>query len=161
MVNEKAVIIMGSGKDDKFSGIICKHLRNLGITYERRVASAHKTPKKLLKILKEYEESEDRIVYITVAGRSNALSGFVDANTKYPVIACPPYSDAFSGLDIYSSLRMPSGVSPLVILDPENAALAAAKILALTNPKLSNRVLEYQQNIKDIVERADKKFRSV
>ena len=56
---------------------------------------------------------------------------------------------------------MPSGVSPLVILDPENAALAAAKILALTNPKLSNRVLEYQQNIKDIVEHADKKFRSV
>lgn len=161
MVKEKAVIIMGSGKDDKFSGIICKYLRNLGIKYERRVASAHKTPKKLLKILKEYEESEDRIVYITVAGRSNALSGFVDANSKYPVIACPPYSDKFSGLDVYSSLRMPSGVSPLVILEPENAALAVAKILSLANPKFGKRVFKYQKSIKARVESDDKKLREV
>jgi phosphoribosylcarboxyaminoimidazole (NCAIR) mutase len=56
---------------------------------------------------------------------------------------------------------MPSGVSPLVILNPENAALAAVKILALTNPDLSNRVLDYQRRIKDIIERADKKMRNV
>ena len=161
MPEETIIIIMGSKKDEEFSNHICTCLKNLSITYERRVASAHKTPQKLLKIIEEYEKLEGRIVYITIAGRSNALSGFVDANTRYPVIACPPHSNDFGSLDIYSSLRMPSGVSPLVILDPENAALAAAKILALTNPKLSNRVLEYQQNIKDIVEHADKKFRSV
>ena len=161
MVEEKIIIIMGSKKDEEFSNLICSCLNKLSVTYERRVASAHKTPQKLLKIIEEYEKMEDRIVYITIAGRSNALSGFVDANTKYPVIACPPYSNKFGHLDIYSSLRMPSGVSPLVILDPENAALAAAKILALTNPELSNRVLDYQQSIKAIVERADKKLRSV
>ncbi len=161
MVEEKIIIIMGSKKDEEFSNLICTCLNKLSVTYERRVASAHKTPQKLLKIIEEYEKMEDRIVYITIAGRSNALSGFVDANTKYPVIACPPCSNKFGYLDIYSSLRMPSGVSPLVILDPENAALAAAKILALTNPELSNRVLDYQQSIKAIVERADKKLRSV
>jgi len=161
MVEEKIIIIMGSKKDEEFSNLICNCLNKLSVTYERRVASAHKTPQKLLKIIEEYEKMEDRIVYITIAGRSNALSGFVDANTKYPVIACPPCSNKFGHLDIYSSLRMPSGVSPLVILDPENAALAAAKILALTNPELSNRVLDYQQSIKAIVERADKKLRSV
>ena len=161
MVEEKIIIIMGSKKDEEFSNRICTCLDNFSITYERRVASAHKTPQKLLKIIEEYEKLEGRIVYITIAGRSNALSGFVDANTKYPVIACPPCSSRFGPLDIYSSLRMPSGVSPLVILDPQNAALASAKILALTNPKLSNRILEYQQNIKDIVEHADKKFRSI
>ncbi len=161
MVEEKIIIIMGSKKDEEFSNLICNCLNKLSVTYERRVASAHKTPQKLLKIIEEYEKMEDRIVYITIAGRSNALSGFVDANTKYPVIACPPCSNKFGHLDIYSSLRMPSGVSPLVILDPENAALAAAKILALTNPELSDRVLDYQQSIKAIVERADKKLRSV
>lgn len=161
MVEEKIIIIMGSKKDEEFSNLICTYLNKLSVTYERRVASAHKTPQKLLKIIEEYEKMEDRIVYITIAGRSNSLSGFVDANTKYPVIACPPCSNKFGQLDIYSSLRMPSGVSPLVILDPENAALAAAKILALTNPDLSNRVLDYQQSIKAIVERADKKLRSV
>ncbi|MCK5625477.1 AIR carboxylase family protein [Candidatus Bathyarchaeota archaeon] len=161
MVDEKIIIIMGSKKDEEFSNLICTCLNKLSVTYERRVASAHKTPQKLLKIIEEYEEMENRIVYITIAGGSNSLSGFVDANTKYPVIACPPHSNKFGHLDIYSSLRMPSGVSPLVILDPENAALAVAKILALTNPELSNRALDYQQNMKAIVERADKKLRNV
>jgi 5-(carboxyamino)imidazole ribonucleotide mutase len=161
MVDEKIIIIMGSKKDEEFSERICACLNKFSITYERRVASAHKTPKKLLKIIEEYEKMELRIVYITIAGRSNALSGFVDANTKYPVIACPPWSNTFGHLDIYSSLRMPSGVSPLVILDPENAAFAAAKILALTNLDLRKRILAYQQNIKAIVESADKKLRKV
>jgi len=62
-----------------------------------------------------------------VAGRSNALSGFLDAQVTAPVIACPPASEAFGGMDILSSLRMPRGVAPLVVLEPENAALAACQ----------------------------------
>jgi 5-(carboxyamino)imidazole ribonucleotide mutase/phosphoribosylaminoimidazole-succinocarboxamide synthase len=46
-----------------------------------------------------------------------------------PVIACPPYSERFAGADIFSSLRMPSGVAPALVLEPEGAALLAAKIL--------------------------------
>jgi 5-(carboxyamino)imidazole ribonucleotide mutase len=161
MVEEKIIIIMGSQKDGDFANHICSFLSQLHVPFERRVASAHKTPQKLLKIIEEYEKMDHRIVYITIAGRSNALSGFVDANTKYPVIACPPHSKSFGHLDLYSSLRMPSGVSPLVVLDPENAALAAAKILALTNLELSNRILEFQQNIKTIVNKADKNVRNV
>jgi 5-(carboxyamino)imidazole ribonucleotide mutase len=160
MVEEKIIIIMGSKKDEAFSNRICSFLSKFSVTFERRVASAHKTPQKLLKIIEEHEQRGNRIVYITIAGRSNALSGFVDANTKYPVIACPPSSKNFGHLDLYSSLRMPSGVSPLVILDPENAALAAVKILALTNLALSNGIIEYQQNIKTLVDKADKKVRN-
>ena len=51
------------------------------------------------------------------------------------MIACPPPSEAFAGLDILSSLRMPRGIAPLVVLDAENAALAAAKMLALAAPR--------------------------
>ena len=134
-------------------------LKKLGVAYELRVASAHKTPQKLLRMLEEYERSGDNIVYISVAGRSNALSGFVDANTRYPVIACPPQSDKFGGADIYSSLRMPSGVSPLVVLEPEGAALAAAKIFALSSSEACERVLSYQRGVKDKVELDDKKLR--
>jgi 5-(carboxyamino)imidazole ribonucleotide mutase len=110
--------------------------------------------------LKAYEASEDRIVYITVAGRSNALSGFVDANTRRPVIACPPYSDKFSGSDIFSTLRMPSGVCPLVVLDPESAALAALKILAVARPGLEAAVRRHHQQIRGRVEAADERLRS-
>jgi phosphoribosylcarboxyaminoimidazole (NCAIR) mutase len=69
----------------------------------------------------------------------------VDAQVTAPVIACPPASEAFGGLDILSSLRMPRGVAPLVVLEPENAALAAAKLLALARPELRSMVAGAQE----------------
>src|SRR4030065_967813 len=137
----KADIIMGSERDLEFCREISKHLKALGVDFEFRVASAHKTPEKVLAILTEFER--EKIVYVTVAGRSNALSGFVDANTSKPVTAWPPYSQKFSGADIYSSLRMPSGVGCTVTVGPEGAAIAAAKIFALENTELEERVRHY------------------
>ena len=86
---------------------------------------------------------------------SNALSGFTDAQTHCPVIACPPYSDKFGGADLFSSIRMPSGVAPLTILSPENAALAAAKILGLSNQNIQKRIVEYQDKKRNELEEAD------
>jgi 5-(carboxyamino)imidazole ribonucleotide mutase len=149
----KVIIIMGSERDLEFCREIAQHLKALDLNYEFHVASAHKTPEKVLKVL---EECEDRkVVYITVAGRSNALSAFVDANTAKPVIACPPYSEKFSGADIYSTLRVPSGVASLVTIEPEGAALAAAKIFAVEDRALEKSVREYQQAKKREVEKAD------
>jgi 5-(carboxyamino)imidazole ribonucleotide mutase len=147
------IILMGSERDLEFCREIAKSLKTLGLDYSFRVGSAHKTPEKVLKILKEYEKG--KVVYITVAGRSNALSAFVDANTTKPVIACPPYSDKFAGTDIYSSLRVPSGVASLVTIEPEGAALAAAKILAVEDKELEKRIQEYQQAKKREIEKAD------
>ena len=125
----KAVIVMGSERDLDFSREIAKYLKLLGVTYEFRVASAHKTPQNVLDIIKEFES--EKVVFVTVAGRSNALSAFVDANSSKPVIACPPYSETYSGVDIFSSLRVPSGIGSVVTIEPEGAAIATAKILAL------------------------------
>jgi 5-(carboxyamino)imidazole ribonucleotide mutase len=152
-VNGKAVVLMGSEKDLEFCREITKHLKALGVEYEFRVASAHKTPEQVLKILKELEK--EKIVYVTVAGRSNALSAFVDANTSKPVIACPPYSEKFGGADIYSSLRVPSGIGSLVTVEPEGAAIAAAKILALEDKELEKRVKDYQFAKKKELEKAN------
>jgi 5-(carboxyamino)imidazole ribonucleotide mutase len=152
-VNGKAVVLMGSEKDLEFCREIAKHLKALGVEYEFRVASAHKTPEQVLKILKEFEK--EKIVYVTVAGRSNALSAFVDANTSKPVIACPPYSEKFGGADIYSSLRVPSGIGSLVTVEPEGAAIAAAKILALEDRELEKRVKDYQFAKKKELEKAN------
>lgn len=155
MSGEKVVIIMGSEKDLDFTEPAIEFLEEVNVDYEVRVASAHKTPVKVMDILEE-EDEETRVVYLTVAGRSNALSGFVDANTISPVIACPPYSDKFAGADIFSSLSMPSGVSPMVVLDPENAALAAVKILSLENLKLRKNISSYKEELKEKVEKADR-----
>ena len=149
----KAVIIMGSERDLEFCREIAKYMKLLGVDYEFRVASAHKTPEKVLEILKEFEE--EKIVYVTVAGRSNALSAFVDANTSKPVIACPPYSEKFGGADVYSSLRVPSGIGTTVTIEPEGAAIAAAKNLALQDAELEKRVKDYQLAKKKEIEKAN------
>ncbi len=140
-----AVILMGSPGDAAFCEQIAKSLDEFGIPWEMRVASAHKVPGHLLEALKAYEADPRLKVYITVAGRSNALSGVVDAQVSAPVIACPPYADKFAGGDVLSSLRTPSGVAPAVILEPENAALLAAKILGLAEPGLRQRVRQAQE----------------
>lgn len=134
------LIVMGSKSDLKFAEKIGEKLKSFGVDFEYEVASAHKTPEKVLRIVKR----EDVDLFITVAGRSNALSGMIDANTVKPVIACPPYSDKFAGMDVLSSLRMPSGVAPLVVLEPENAAIAAVKILALKDENLKKKIEDHQ-----------------
>jgi len=110
-----------------------------------RIGSAHKTAEHALAILREYETDPRPKVYITVAGRSNALSGFTDGIVSAPVIACPPPSDSFGGADIYSSLRMPSGIAAAVVLEPANAALLAAKILGQMNDDIREQVKAYQK----------------
>ncbi len=145
LLNPLVPIIMGAKSDLHYGQVIANSLTQFGIASEIRVASAHKVPTTLLQILSDYETDPRPKVYITIAGRSNALSGMVDAQVACPVIACPLLSDTFSGADIYSSLRMPGGVAPLVILDPEGAALAAAKIFALDNPEVYARVVAFQK----------------
>lgn len=158
-MGDKVIILMGSERDFEFCREISKHLKSLQVDYEFRVASAHKTPGKISEVLKEYEE--ENVVYITVAGRSNALSAFVDANTTKPVIACPPYSEKFGGADIYSSLRIPSGIGLLVTVEPEGAAIAAAKIFAMDNRELAKRVKDYQLFKKREIERADESVKKL
>jgi 5-(carboxyamino)imidazole ribonucleotide mutase len=152
------IIIMGSPGDAEFSTKITQALDGFGIPWETRVASAHKAPHYVLEMLEAYEADPQPKVYITVAGRSNALSGLVDAQVSAPVIACPPYSEKFAGSDVYSSLRMPSGVAPAVVLEPENAALLAAKVLSLTEPDLRTRVEEAQQRQRQRLLDADAKL---
>lgn len=155
----KAQIIMGSERDLDLCRDIAKYLKILGVPYSFRVASAHKTPEKVLEIIKETEN--EKVVYITVAGRSNALSAFVDANTTKPVIACPPYSDKYGGMDIYSSLRVPSGIGSVVTIEPEGAAIAAAKILALEDSELDNNVKNYQENKRKNLEKANESVKKL
>jgi len=139
------VILMGSKADEAHCAKIAEAARGFGLDVVTRIGSAHKTPDHALDILRQYEADPRPKVYITVAGRSNALSGFTDGSVSAPVIACPPASEAFGGADVYSSLRMPSGVAPAVVLEPVNAALLAAKILGQCDAGVKAKVIEFQQ----------------
>ena len=139
------VILMGSKADSAHCAKIAEAAQQFGLEVVQRTGSAHKTPAHVLKLLAEYETGPRPVVFITVAGRSNALSGFVDGAVSAPVIACPPPAEAFGGADIFSSLRMPSGIAPALVLEPANAALCAAKIFAVNDPTIRERVRAFQQ----------------
>src|SRR5438105_11547611 len=153
-MTSQAIIIMGSKGDLHHSQEGVKPLKALEISYQLRVCSAHKATQRLLEMLQTYEQ-QGPLVYITIAGRSNALSAVVDANTRYPVIACPPYSDRYAGMDVLSSLRLPSGIASPTILEPEGAALLAAKILALSDAQLQQRIQNYKERFVTELARAD------
>ncbi len=153
----KAVVIMGSKSDMDYSRKISEKISQFGIECVLRIASAHKTPEKVLEIIREYEKED--VVFVTVAGRSNALSGFVDANTFRPVIASPPYSDRFGGVDIFSSIRMPSGVAPMLVLEAENTALAVAKIFAMKYEEVREKVIQFQEKKRGEIYKADEELR--
>lgn len=152
----RVVIILGSKTDLEHRAKIAGALDRFGITHETRVASAHRVTGYLLDMLEGYEREGLPRVYITVAGRSNALSGVVDANSRHPVIACPPYSDRFGGMDLLSTVRMPGGVAPMLVLEPEAAALAAAKILAVADQQLGERIAAAQAKSRQLAMEDDR-----
>jgi 5-(carboxyamino)imidazole ribonucleotide mutase len=145
MSNSLVVILMGSKADEEHCRKIAEAAKAFGLETILHVGSAHKTPQHVMDLLRRFEADPRPKVYITVAGRSNALSAFADGQVSAPVIACPPPGESFGGGDIFSSLRMPSGIAPAVVLEPANAALLAAKILGLTDPNLAAKVAEFQK----------------
>lgn len=157
MVEEKIVVLLGSTSDLPFAHRIKDFLRDshFPVKCMYRISSAHRNTGKLLDDLKIYEQSEDKIVYVTIAGLSDALSGVVAGNSQRPVIACPPDVEKHGLPKIFSSAMMPQGVSVCLVSSPENAALTAVKILALSNPPLKKQVVQYMNDLKSAVAKAD------
>ena len=146
-------IVMGSGSDAEHARKIAAALKDLGIASEMRVASAHKTPAKVLALAKRLEKKN--AVIIAVAGLSNALSGMLAGVCAVPVITCPPNSD-----DLLSSLRMPSGIAHATVLGAGNAALFAAKIIGRTDAGVRKKVAAALSENARRVEAADKELRA-
>jgi len=161
MAVQKIVVLVGSTSDMPFAHRIEDFFveARFPVKCEYRVSSAHKNPEKLLADLKSYEESKDDIVYITVAGLSDSLSSVVAGYTTNPVIACPPDIEKHGLPKIFSSIMTPRGVAVALVPDPENAALSAAKILALSNPSLKKVVERYREKVREAVEKADAELR--
>jgi 5-(carboxyamino)imidazole ribonucleotide mutase len=153
MPKGKIIVLMGSVRDLSFASRIKDFLREekFQVTCTFDVASAHRTPQKLLNDLKAYEDSGEKLVYITIAGLSDALSGVVAGSTKYPVIACPPDSEKYGNAKIFSSTAMPRGIPVAYVSKPENAALTAVRILALSNPALNKDLSRFRKKMEKTV----------
>jgi 5-(carboxyamino)imidazole ribonucleotide mutase len=143
-------ILMGSKSDEEHARKIAEILADYGVKTELYVCSAHKVPELVLEIVNDFNKTNDDICYVTIAGRSNGLSGVVAANSVHPVIACPPFKDKADYLaNIHSSIQMPSDTPAMVVVDPQNAAMAALRILALTDKGLRKQIAKHINDVKE------------
>ncbi len=143
-------IIMGSKADESHGRAIAQLIEQFVVRTELYVASGHKVPELVMDIVGEFNKSDEEIVYITIAGRGNGLSGIVAANAVHPVISCPPFKDRMDYMiNIHASTMMPSDTPSMTVVDPQNAAMAALRILALTDKKLKKRMSEHINAMKE------------
>lgn len=137
-------IIMGSTSDWPTMEHASIILDELGLAYEAKVVSAHRTPDRLVEFSKSAADEGYQVI-IAGAGGAAHLPGMVASMTRLPVLGVPVQSAALSGLDsLLSIVQMPGGV-PVGTLaigkaGAKNAALLAASILALSDPKLADRL---------------------
>ena len=140
----KVSIVMGSQSDYKTMKLAVKILKNLGVKFETKIISAHRTPNRMF----EYASSADRNnigVIIAGAGGSAHLPGMISALTTIPVLGVPIESKKLKGLDsLLSIAQMPKGIPVGTLAIGEdgaiNAALLAASILANSNPIIKKKL---------------------
>jgi len=142
-------ILMGSKSDWETMQESAKTLRRMEIPFEAHVASAHRTPDKVIQFC-ETAESRGLKVIIAAAGGAAHLAGFCAGKTHLPVLGVPMKGWALDGLDsLLSTVQMPSGVTVATFAIGKagavNAALFAAELLAVSDPALRDRVLAFRK----------------
>jgi len=139
-------LFIGSESDFEIVKDGLKTLKKFGLACALEVTSAHRSPERTLKLVREYE-AKGVGVFIAVAGKSAHLAGVVAAHTIRPVIGVPVDSGGLGGLDaLLSTVQMPKGV-PVATMGmgktgASNAAILAVEILALRNPALAEKLLD-------------------
>ncbi|MEK6743149.1 MAG: 5-(carboxyamino)imidazole ribonucleotide mutase [Nitrospirota bacterium] len=155
-------ILMGSDSDLPVMQEAGAMLQEFGIEYEMTIASAHRTPKKVL----EYSSSAEKRglkVIIAGAGWAAHLAGVVASQTTLPVIGVPIDSSALKGIDaLLSTVQMPGGV-PVATMSlgkagAKNAGIFAAQILAAMDVKIANRLKVYKVEMEREVEEKAKRL---
>ena len=141
----KIAIVMGSQSDYSTMKDCVKILRSLKISFDLKIVSAHRTPKRLYEFAKKSETSYS--VIIAGAGGSAHLPGMIASLTTVPVIGVPVESKKLKGLDsLLSIVQMPKGIPVGTVAIGKdgaiNAALYAASILGITDKKIKNSLLK-------------------
>jgi phosphoribosylamine--glycine ligase len=152
------LILMGSDSDAPVMQSAVDILRELGIGCEMTVASAHRSPERVVRLVRDAPARGVK-VFIVGAGAAAHLAGVVAAHTTMPVIGVPIDSSALKGLDaLLSTVQMPPGVPVATVSigkpGATNAGVLAAQILAVGDPAIAGRLASYKQGLADRVERA-------
>jgi phosphoribosylaminoimidazole carboxylase PurE protein len=152
------LILMGSDSDADVMSAAGAALTEFGLTWEMTVASAHRSPARVLRLIENAHNNGVK-VFIVGAGAAAHLAGVVAAHTTRPVIGVPIDSSALKGIDaLLSTVQMPPGVpvATVAIGKPgaTNAGVLAAQMIALGDLALGRKLTDYKQSLADKVEAA-------
>ena len=144
----KVSIVMGSQSDYKIMKLCEKTLKNLGVLFETKIISAHRTPKRMYKYASNIEKKNIGVI-IAGAGGSAHLPGMIASLTPLPVLGVPIESKKLKGLDsLLSIAQMPKGIPVGTLAIGEdgaiNAALLAALIIGNNNSKVKNKLKSWR-----------------
>lgn len=155
----KVSIIMGSDSDMPVMAQAAEVLEKLGVEFEITVISAHREPYIFFEYAKTAEARDIKVI-IAGAGKAAHLPGMCASLFPMPVIGIPMKTSDLGGVDsLYSIVQMPSGipVATVAINGGTNAGILAAKILAVSDSTLLEKLKEYSENLKnDVVKKAEK-----
>jgi 5-(carboxyamino)imidazole ribonucleotide mutase len=154
----RVLILLGSKSDAPVAEKVAESLKKLGVTYAVRVASAHRSPERVVKFMKE----SDADVFVGIAGVSAALPGVMAAHTTKPVIGVPVSGKV--NLDaILSIVQMPPGIPVAAVgLDRgENAGLLAAAMVGLKDPKVAEQLAAYRAELAKKIEADSKEVEGI
>jgi len=156
------LILMGSDSDASVMSAAGEALTEFGLTWEMTVASAHRSPARVMRLVDEAPRRGVK-VFIVGAGAAAHLAGVVAAHTTLPVIGVPIDSSALKGMDaLLSTVQMPPGVpvATVAIGKPgaTNAGVLAAQMIALGDPALATKLVAYKKRLADKVEAAAAKL---
>ncbi len=145
----RVAILMGSQSDWEVMQAAEKSLAELGIPSDARVISAHRTPERLIRFLREAEEGSIEVI-IAGAGMSAHLAGVTEAHTLLPVLGVPLAAGELRGFDaLLSTVNMPGGIPVATFgigkAGAKNAALFAAAILARSDAAVRERLAKYRE----------------
>lgn len=153
-------IVMGSDSDMPVMAKAADILEELGISYEMKIISAHREPDVFFDYAKSAEEKGFKVI-IAGAGMAAHLPGMCAAIFPMPVIGIPMHTASLGGRDsLYSIVQMPSGipVATVAINGGANAGLLAAKILAVSDAGILEKLKAYSKNLKEQVQAKDAKL---
>lgn len=156
----KVLIISASDSDLPVMADSVKVLEEFGVEYELTLSSAHRSPERTVKIVAEAYKNGTKVI-IAGAGFAAHLAGVVAAHFPLPVIGVPLKGGALSGLDaLYATVQMPAGipVATVGVDNVRNAALLAIQILATSDKKLEEKMIEYKKSLAENVEKKSKRL---
>lgn len=157
-------IIMGSDSDLPIMKDCAKFLEQMGISYEMKILSVHRTPERATEYANELKENDIKVIIAGAGGAAHLPGVFAAMVPTVPVIGIPIHTKTLSGVDsLYSIVQMPSGipVATVAINGAKNAAILATSILAVGNENVKNKLAEFKNSLKDAVIAKDEKLQDL